>query len=523
MPKGNGRRDYQALPEKYQAFHDAIAKEVSASRIFCDPFRTLAHGTDASFYRLIPKIVVKVRTPEEIVLLLRTADRLSVPVTFRAAGTSLSGQAVTDSVLAVLAGGWRKHRILDGGERIALEPGIIGAEANAFLAPFGRKIGPDPASINHCMIGGIAANNASGMCCGTAQNSYRTVESMKVILHDGTLLDTADRSLAQGLRGIPPGDGRGDRADPGRDPRGRSAAAAHRGEVPRQEHHRLRRQRLRGPRRPGRHPPAPDDRIRGNAGVYRGDHLPNRGGARPQGVRPDDLPRHRERVPRCHAPENRPGLRRGTDGPGVASFRGGQGRDAGVPEIPRRGGDGAPRRDAGGRRRGPRPADGGGRGDALGDPHRAPGRLHGPEGRVRQIVAGPQGALPGGGRGAAGRHHRGDRGCGVPHRAAGRRHSGTRANDAEARLRRGDPLRPRPGREPSLRLHPGLRRPERGGAVPALHGRSVRPGREEVRRIAQRRARHGTEHGPLRGDGVGGADLRPHAAGETRLRPEGAV
>ncbi|RJP22411.1 MAG: FAD-binding oxidoreductase [Deltaproteobacteria bacterium] len=192
MSKWNGRIDYQALPEKYRAYLDAVAVEIPGKRIFCDPFRTLAYGTDASFYRLIPKIVVKVRSPEEVALLLRTSNRLSVPVTFRAAGTSLSGQAVTDSVLALLAGGWRKHRILDGGERIALEPGIIGAEANAILAPYGRKIGPDPASIHHCMIGGIAANNASGMCCGTAQNSYRTVASMKIVLHDGTLLDTAD-------------------------------------------------------------------------------------------------------------------------------------------------------------------------------------------------------------------------------------------------------------------------------------------------------------------------------------------
>jgi len=192
MPKGNGRQDYRALPEKYRAYHDAIATGIPTSRIYCDPFRTFAYGTDASFYRLTPKIVVKVRTMEEVSLLLRASDHLGIPVTFRAAGTSLSGQAVSDSVLAVLAGGWRKHRVLDGGERIALEPGIIGAEANAFLAPYDRKIGPDPASINHCMIGGIAANNASGMCCGTSQNSYRTVESMKLILHDGTLLDTAD-------------------------------------------------------------------------------------------------------------------------------------------------------------------------------------------------------------------------------------------------------------------------------------------------------------------------------------------
>ncbi|MEW6719480.1 MAG: FAD-binding oxidoreductase, partial [Thermodesulfobacteriota bacterium] len=186
------KEDLLALPENYRAFRDGIAPPVPPSRIFCDPFRTLAYGTDASFYRLVPKIVVRADTLEEVVHILRTAAPLKIPVTFRAAGTSLSGQAVTDSVLVLLAGGWRGRTIHGNGERISLEPGIIGAEANAALVPYGRKIGPDPASINHCMIGGIAANNASGMCCGTAQNSYRTVESMKVVLQDGSLLDTAD-------------------------------------------------------------------------------------------------------------------------------------------------------------------------------------------------------------------------------------------------------------------------------------------------------------------------------------------
>ena len=186
------KEDILALPEAYRVFHERISLFIPPSRIFCDPFRTLAFGTDASFYRLVPKIVVKVNTREEVAHLLRTADPLHIPVTFRAAGTSLSGQAVTDSVLVVLAGGWRNVTIHENGEKISLEPGIIGAEANARLAPYRRKIGPDPASINHCMIGGIAANNASGMCCGTAQNSYRTVESMKIIFHEGTVLDTAD-------------------------------------------------------------------------------------------------------------------------------------------------------------------------------------------------------------------------------------------------------------------------------------------------------------------------------------------
>jgi D-lactate dehydrogenase len=191
MGSRSRKEDFLALPEAYRVFHDRISPPIPPSRIFCDPFRMLAFGTDASFYRLVPKIVVRANTPEEVAHLLRTAGPLRIPVTFRTAGTSLSGQAVTDSVLVVLAGGWRNCTIHDDGEKISLGPGIIGAEANARLAPYGRKIGPDPASINHCMIGGIAANNASGMCCGTAQNSYRTVESMKIVFHDGAVLDTA--------------------------------------------------------------------------------------------------------------------------------------------------------------------------------------------------------------------------------------------------------------------------------------------------------------------------------------------
>jgi D-lactate dehydrogenase len=184
--------DTHALPRAHRRFWDEASAFLPPARLMCDPFRTLAFGTDASFYRLVPKIVAKAMTPDEVTRLLGIAARLEVPVTFRTAGTSLSGQAVTDSVLVVLAGGWRGWEILDGGGRIALEPGVIGAEANALLAPLGRKIGPDPASINACMIGGIVANNAAGMCCGTAQNSYQTVESMRLVLADGTSLDTGD-------------------------------------------------------------------------------------------------------------------------------------------------------------------------------------------------------------------------------------------------------------------------------------------------------------------------------------------
>ncbi|MGO1502633.1 MAG: FAD-binding and (Fe-S)-binding domain-containing protein, partial [Marinobacter sp.] len=173
-------------------FVSAVNQLIPSQRRFDDPLSTLAFGTDASFYRLIPKLVVRVNAESEVVALLQLAAQYQVPVTFRAAGTSLSGQAISDSLLIVLGDGWNRRDILDNGDRIRLQPGVIGAQANAVLAPLGRKIGPDPASINACKIGGIVANNASGMCCGTAQNSYQTLNAMRLVLAGGQVLDSED-------------------------------------------------------------------------------------------------------------------------------------------------------------------------------------------------------------------------------------------------------------------------------------------------------------------------------------------
>ena len=182
------------------AFVRDAERLIAQDRRFDDPLSTLAFGTDASFYRLIPKLVIRVESEDEVVELLRLARRDQVPVTFRAAGTSLSGQAISDSVLIVLGDNWNAKEIRGQGMQIRLQPGVIGAQANAWLAPFGRKIGPDPASINACKIGGIVANNASGMCCGTAQNTYHTLAGLRVVLADGTRVDTEDASNVAAFR-----------------------------------------------------------------------------------------------------------------------------------------------------------------------------------------------------------------------------------------------------------------------------------------------------------------------------------
>lgn len=190
------------MTNRYRLFEEQLSASIPGHRLISDDLRTLAYGTDASFYRLIPQLVVQIEREDEVVQLLQRARDSRIPVTFRAAGTSLSGQAVSDSVLAILGSTWKRFKIHAAGEAISLQPGIVGGTANILLAQFGRKIGPDPASINAAMIGGIIANNASGMCCGTAQNSYHTLKSMRIIFSDGTLLDTGDPSSIARFRDL---------------------------------------------------------------------------------------------------------------------------------------------------------------------------------------------------------------------------------------------------------------------------------------------------------------------------------
>ena len=153
----------------------------------------LAWGTDAGFYRLIPEEVLHPATEAEVQAILARAHKEGKHITFRAAGTSLSGQAISDSLLVVCGKKWEQYTIHNEGKSITLQPGIVGQRVNEILQPYGRYFTPDPASLKSAMVGGIVMNNASGMCCGTHANSYRVLQSVRIILPDGTILDTGDK------------------------------------------------------------------------------------------------------------------------------------------------------------------------------------------------------------------------------------------------------------------------------------------------------------------------------------------
>ncbi len=177
---------------KYNLFVKDILQYIPSERIYTDELRRLAWGTDAGFYRHIPQVVIRSNGENDIVNILKIASLYQLPVTFRAAGTSLSGQAIGDSILVVAGKHWEEYSISENHEQITMQPGIVGQHVNQLLAPYGRKFAPDPASVNSAMVGGIVMNNASGMSCGTHANSDKELISARMVLSDGTILDTGN-------------------------------------------------------------------------------------------------------------------------------------------------------------------------------------------------------------------------------------------------------------------------------------------------------------------------------------------
>lgn len=169
----------------------ALASVIDPKKVKASLIDRYAFASDAGFYYLLPEAIVQPSGTDEIKQLFAFAHEHNIPVTFRTGGTSLSGQSITDGILVDLSKHWHDVELLENGDLVKVEPGIIGAHVNHRLKPYGRKIGPDPASISAAMMGGILSNNSSGMCCGVVYNSYHTLQSIHFVLPNGSEYNTA--------------------------------------------------------------------------------------------------------------------------------------------------------------------------------------------------------------------------------------------------------------------------------------------------------------------------------------------
>ncbi|POH60943.1 FAD-binding and (Fe-S)-binding domain-containing protein [Arthrobacter glacialis] len=163
-----------------------------------------ANAHDASHFLLIPQAVAVPENAAEVAKLMVVSAARGLPLTLRSGGTSLSGQAVSGGLLVDVRKNFRAIDVLDGGARVRVQPGVTVRDLNARLLRYGRKFGPDPASEAACTIGGVVANNSSGMACGTTDNAYRTLESLTLVLPSGTVIDTAAPDASARLRSLEP-------------------------------------------------------------------------------------------------------------------------------------------------------------------------------------------------------------------------------------------------------------------------------------------------------------------------------
>ena len=169
-----------------------ITHGLDASSVRTRAIDRAAYAADASHYLLTPQAVITADSELAVARILAACSAERLPLTFRSGGTSLSGQAGGSGVLVDVRRGFRRIDVLDDGLRVRVSPGTTVRAVNAALLPHGRILGPDPASEAACTIGGVVANNSSGMACGTEGNAYRTLESLRFILPSGTVVDTAD-------------------------------------------------------------------------------------------------------------------------------------------------------------------------------------------------------------------------------------------------------------------------------------------------------------------------------------------
>ncbi|WP_345679224.1 FAD-binding and (Fe-S)-binding domain-containing protein [Yinghuangia aomiensis] len=196
-------RPLTGLPTADPALRDALDR-VLPGAVAARASDRLAAAHDASHYLIVPQAVVRPRDVPHMAALFRATAAHGVAVTFRSGGTSLSGQAGGDGVLVDTRRHFRGIEVLDDGARVRVQPGATVRAVNTRLARYGRKLGPDPASETACTIGGVVANNSSGMACGTESNTYRTLESAVLVLPSGTVVDTGAPDADDRLRALEP-------------------------------------------------------------------------------------------------------------------------------------------------------------------------------------------------------------------------------------------------------------------------------------------------------------------------------
>ena len=154
------------------------------------------YATDASMYQMVPLAVATPSNRQELLSIMRRCFAEGCPMVPRGAGTSLTGQAVNRAQVLDLSKYMNRILQLNLDEGwVRVEPGVVCAELNSYLAPHGVHFAPDPATENRATIGGMISNNSAGMRSVRYGMTIDHVLELEVALANGDVVSFTDHTL----------------------------------------------------------------------------------------------------------------------------------------------------------------------------------------------------------------------------------------------------------------------------------------------------------------------------------------
>jgi FAD/FMN-containing dehydrogenase/Fe-S oxidoreductase len=179
------------------ALEERLRSTVRGEVRFDDAARAL-YATDASNYRQIPIAVVTPLDNDDIAATLAACRAFDAPVLSRGAATSLAGQCCNTAVILDFSVHQRRILALDPAARTTVvEPGIVLDRVREAAERFDLTFAPDPATHSRCTLGGMIGNNSCGTHSLLGGKTVDNVESMDILLYDGTRMTVGATTEAE--------------------------------------------------------------------------------------------------------------------------------------------------------------------------------------------------------------------------------------------------------------------------------------------------------------------------------------
>jgi len=192
--------------EPDQARIEEDLRGVVSGEVRCDEVGRTLYATDGSLFEERPLAVVRPRSTEDVAATIRWAAENHVSVHPRGGGTSLCGGPLGRGIV-IDCSRFMRRVLAFHGDTVRVQPGVVAGQLDRFLAARRRAFGPDPANAAVSTLGGMIGRDASGSRFLRHGSTRGWVESLEVVLADGSVMEFAALPATPAEAPIPTGGG----------------------------------------------------------------------------------------------------------------------------------------------------------------------------------------------------------------------------------------------------------------------------------------------------------------------------